>query len=90
LSNSINITKQNTLLIIIKKLSGNFASWFKKFLILNIMASPINITPSLKGESSAYFNKQLKEQEQNKITIAEKERMLQMMKQILKKSTEKK
>ncbi len=54
------------------------------------MASPINITPSLKGKSSAYFNKQLKEQEQNKISIAEKERMLQMMKQVLKKSTEKK
>jgi cytochrome c553 len=54
------------------------------------MASPINITPSLKGESSAYFNKQLKEQEQSKITIAEKERMLQMMNQVLKKYTEKK
>jgi hypothetical protein len=83
-SQSIQLTDNNTMQYWILPVF-----MLKKYNFAN-MASPINITPTLKGKSSAYFNKQLKMQEQQKVTPEEKERMLQMMRQVLNKSNQKK
>jgi hypothetical protein len=50
------------------------------------MATPIKITPTLKNESSAKFNRQLEEQRSNKVPQVEKERIFSLVAQVLSKS----
>lgn len=50
------------------------------------MATQINITPTLKGQSSIRFNELLKKQEQTKISAKERERITTLVNEIISKS----
>jgi hypothetical protein len=53
------------------------------------MASPITITPTLKNESSVKFNRQLEAQKNEKVSPAEKDRIINLVKTVLQKSENK-
>jgi hypothetical protein len=50
------------------------------------MALPISPTPVLKGEDSKRFNLQLKKSRRNRISKAEREKGIALMKSVLKKA----
>jgi hypothetical protein len=47
------------------------------------MASPITITPTLKNESSAKFNKELESQKNNKVSQADRQRIFNLVEKVL-------
>lgn len=53
------------------------------------MASPISITPTLKGNASVEFNRKLEAQKADKVPPAEKDRIFSLVDRILKKSKKK-
>jgi len=53
------------------------------------MAKPIQQTPVLEGESSKHFNKLLSANENKKVSSADKQRITQLVQDVLKKSASK-
>jgi hypothetical protein len=56
------------------------------YLYLNKMATPIKITPVLKGKSAVRFTEQLLADEKNKVSASEKARIFSLVERILSKS----
>lgn len=54
------------------------------------MATPINITPTLKNASSIKFNQQLEAQKDKKVPQVEKDRIFSLVEKVLSKSKDKK
>lgn len=53
------------------------------------MASTITITPTLKNEASVKFNRELEAQKNNKVSKAEKDRIINLVETVMQKSNNK-